>query len=359
MLNNKFCALTFRAGRKARALIAREGLRPELIKMIAGAAGGPKWLVLGHLDRYIFSDWLPGRTEPLFLIGSSIGAWRFACASRQNPGAAFDRFQQDYIHQTYGPKPSAQEVTNESQKILDGFWDAASIAEILNHPYLRLSFFAVRSKGMGATDQPLVLSAGLLASALGNLISRRSLALFYEQTLFYNLVTPPPFLQQNGFPKTSVALTAENLKPALLASGSIPLVMSGVRDIPGAPSGNYRDGGIVDYHLDIPFGVKNGIVLFPHFSERLSPGWFDKHLPWRKPTPENMQHVLLVSPSQDFLEKLPLKKIPDRGDFKLFSGRDEERFAYWGKVVAESERLADAFQQVIEDGFAPGQIKPL
>jgi len=359
MANNDLSALTFRAGSAARALIAREGLRPEFIKVIAGAAGGPKWLVLGHLDRFVFSEWLSGRTAPLFLVGSSIATWRFACAARQNPRAAFDRFQQDYIHQTYGPKPSAQEVTIESRKILDGFLDSAGIAEILNHPFLRLNVLAVRSRGMVATDQPLVLSAGLLASALGNLISRSSLAFFYQQTLFYNPRTPPPFFRQNGFPEAAVALSAKNLKPAILGSGSIPLVMTGVRDIPGANAGVYRDGGIVDYHLDIPFGIDSGLVQFPHFSERVIPGWFDKNLPWRKPGRENMRHVLLVAPSHDFLEKLPLRKIPDRGDFKLFSGRDKERFVYWEKVFSESERLAEAFQWVIENGIPPEQIQPL
>ena len=50
--------LVFLAGRKAYTIIKEKGLHPEMVKVIAGAAGGPKWLVLNHLDRYIFSTWL-------------------------------------------------------------------------------------------------------------------------------------------------------------------------------------------------------------------------------------------------------------------------------------------------------------
>jgi len=88
--------LVFLAGKKAFIRIRKEGLKPEMVKVIAGAAGGPKWLVLNHLDRVIFSSWFKMRTKPLFLLGSSIGAWRFAAASQNNHKKAIDRFQSGY-----------------------------------------------------------------------------------------------------------------------------------------------------------------------------------------------------------------------------------------------------------------------
>jgi len=44
-----------------------------------------------------------------------------------------------------------------------------------------------------------------------------------------------------------------NTEDALIASGTIPLVCSPVRDIAGAPPGNYWDGALVDYHLLLPY----------------------------------------------------------------------------------------------------------
>ena len=57
-------------------------------------------------------------------------------------------------------------------------------------------------------------------------------------------------------PTVHRTLTPDNLRAALLASGSIPLLMEGVR-IPGAP-GVYRDGGSADYHLDLDYGPGPG-----------------------------------------------------------------------------------------------------
>ena len=49
-----------------------------------------------------------------------------------------------------------------------------------------------------------------------------------------------------------VALAADNLGPAILASGSIPFVLQPVHHIAGAPRGAYWDGGITDYPLHLP-----------------------------------------------------------------------------------------------------------
>ena len=50
-----------------------------------------------------------------------------------------------------------------------------------------------------------------------------------------------------------IPLDARNDEDALLASGTIPLVCAPVRDIAGAPPGNYWDGALVDYHLMLPY----------------------------------------------------------------------------------------------------------
>ncbi len=69
-----------------------------MVKVIAGAAGGPKWLLLHHLDRVIFSSWLRPRTSPLFLLGSSAGAWRFAAAAQKSFEPAGAQFLSAYIN---------------------------------------------------------------------------------------------------------------------------------------------------------------------------------------------------------------------------------------------------------------------
>jgi hypothetical protein len=348
------------AGRSALAHIRERGLKPEDVRVIAGAAGGPKWLVLNGLDRYLFSFWLKGRATPLFLVGSSIGAWRFAAVAQNDPQAALDRLETAYIHQRYEKKPTPREVTRESQKIMDSYLDERTVQEVLDHPYLRLNIMAVQCLGAAADDHQVKLALGLVGAALCNAIHRNFLKMFFRRALFFNPRNLPPFMGMDQFPIQNTPLDHRNLKPALMASGSIPLVMSGIRNIPGVEKGTYRDGGVIDYHLDIPFlkgGV--GIVLYPHYMPRIIPGWLDKKMTWRRPNPQNMSRVLLVAPSDDFVKQLPYGKISDRNDFWLFKNRDQERFVYWKTIVKKGQQLAEAFHEAVESGRIRQMVEPL
>ena len=69
-------ALKLFAGPRAFQHIQHNGLKPEHIGVIPGAAGGPKGLILGPLDRFIFGEWLSQSSQSVDLIGASIGAWR-------------------------------------------------------------------------------------------------------------------------------------------------------------------------------------------------------------------------------------------------------------------------------------------
>jgi hypothetical protein len=139
--------------------------------------------------------------------------------------------------------------------------------------------------------------------------------------------------------------------------------MSGVEDIPGAPPGVYRDGGLLDYHMNVPYGpfTKTGqsIVLFPHYVNRIIPGWFDKIHPFRRPNREHLKNVLMLSPSPEFVERLPYGKIPDRGDFKRFKDDDAERIRYWKKVVKESRVLGEEFLEAVESGKIAESLIPI
>lgn len=354
--------LTLLAGKKAYAIIREKGLQPEMVKVIAGAAGGPKWLVLNHLDRMLFTTWLKNRSKPLFLIGSSIGAWRFAAAaSRTDPLRSFDRFQAAYLEQSYETKPTPQEVTRETIRVRDAFLDEPGIQMILDHSYLRLNLMVVRCKWPNSTENKLLLGAGLLGAALSNAVNRKLLNLFFERTLFYHPTTPPPFFQNSTSPLQKVPLNRDNLAPALLASGSIPLIMSGITGIKGATRGVYRDGGIIDYHMDIPFldSKDDSIVLFPHYTDRIIPGWLDKKLGWRKPHPSNMENVLLVSPSKSFVASLPYQKIPDRTDFWTFNQKNEKRINYWKTVILRSEILGNDFINAVESNRIKDLVRPM
>tara|TARA_R110002049_G_scaffold48383_1_gene139391 strand:- start:491 stop:1111 length:621 start_codon:yes stop_codon:yes gene_type:complete len=199
--------------------------------------------------------------------------------------------------------------------------------------------------------------AGLGVSALTNLLSRRLLGLSFQRIVFHGGPLTKSVGELEEFATEFVRLRTSNVRKALLASGSIPLVLEGVRDIPGAPDGVYRDGGITDYHFDLPFQSGEGLVLYPHFYSHFIPGWFDKSLPWRRPRPEHFHNVLVLAPSRDFVSQLPYGKIPDRKDFETMDF--DTRAAYWQTVLSASAALADEFAEMVRSGEGLDRIKPL
>jgi hypothetical protein len=79
-------ALALSAGPEALGIIRERGLRAEDVDIVPGAAGGPKWLVLEGLDRFLFGEFFARpRDRPLHLIGSSVGSWRTACMAMRTP----------------------------------------------------------------------------------------------------------------------------------------------------------------------------------------------------------------------------------------------------------------------------------
>jgi hypothetical protein len=349
--------LTFKAGPGAYNLIRRHGFSSDRIGTIAGASGGAKWLVLSHMDRVILKTIVPRLAGPVHLIGTSIGAWRFACYAQTDPLAAIERFEDSYIHQFYSDAPDIHEITAKSHEILGRILGEEGVGQILAHPVFRTHIMTVRARHIAASEQHYVLAAALLIAASLNAISRQTLGWFFERALFFDARDLPPFFDVAGFPLQRIMLRRSNLESAIVATGSIPLVLNGVRDIEGALPGVYRDGGVVDYHLDLPHSDPERFALFPHFYDRIVPGWFDKKLSWRVPDPAHIDRTILVSPSAEFVASLPNGKIPDRTDFKSFS--PDDRIRLWRRVVAECERLGDELHEVLEKGQLESRLTPL
>jgi hypothetical protein len=350
-------ALSFHAGPQALARIRAHGLRAGDIAIIPAAAGGPKGLIFQSLDQWLFGDWLAQAPRERTLIGSSIGAWRMAAACQRDPAKAFARLGELYSGQRYSTaKPSKQEIDGVVQELLREFVSGHE-DDIVNHPHHRLHLLTVR--GRRALEAPRSHRAemrGFAAAALHNLASRERLGNLLERVVIGDQRSQAPWLREkfDSFTTHFSALTRQNLAPGLLASGTLPLIMKPVSGIAEAPPGYYWDGGIIDYNLALPYSKagEGEIVLYPHFSEHIVPGWLDKALPWRRaargPNRGWLDNVLIVAPSAEFKAKLPRGKLPDRNDFKYYGLDQDERIRKWRQAMGEGERLRDEFARFVE-----------
>lgn len=340
-------ALKLIAGKTARERIQQNGLSPKMLRLIVGASGGPKWLVLKGLDHFLCHNWMPAASQPVDLVGSSIGAWRMTVFAHPDPGKTFDDFLESYFSFRTDNVSSAADLTKASYDIIRDLYPPSEVGLLIDNANRNLNIVAVRGKGMAGSKGKAKEAAGMLTAAMANRVSRAHLAKFFERVVFYTgdqIACPDVW---HGFGKIDVPLRAETLADALMASGSIPFVSEPVIDIEGAGPGVYRDGGVIDYHFDIPWQYEDGIVLYPHFYDHIVPGWFDKGRTERRAAGPAWDQVLLLAPSTEFVGTLPGGKITDRKDFSDYS--DEDRIARWKIVISESERLADEFAELLDD----------
>jgi len=358
-------ALRIYAGPKARALLSRDGLQAHHVKLIPGAAGGPKGLILGALDRYLFGDWLAHSAHEVHLVGASIGAWRMATACLADPSAALQKLENDYIHQDYVAPPgqkrvSADQVSEVFGRNLQAFY-SGRVGEILAHPRYRLHIITARGRHVLAREHRIGTPLGYLGAFVTNTLHRKALGAWLERVVFSSHHADLPFATAD-YRTRQVHLSEANFSPALQASCSIPFVLRSVSPIPGAPSGAYWDGGLTDYHLHLDYRklcaegarqeatvqgvaeeVAPGVVLYPHFQKSIVPGWLDKGLKWRHGATHFLDNAVVLAPNPAWVKTLPNGKLPDRTDFTHYGTDFAGRVKAWTKAASQAQQLADEF----------------
>ncbi len=344
------------AGKNALKTIQENGFKQNLFSNFLGASGGPKWFTLFGLDKYLFGDFFKNRTTELNLIGSSAGAFRAAALTQNNPVQAIERLAYSYANTVYSDTPTPDEISSKAVDIVDDLFGENGAAEVIANRVFKSHFLVAKCKGLTAFDNKFLQGAGLINSVLLNKIDRGLLIKQYQRYIFKNPTSNLTINDPYKFNNIYHNLTEENIKTALLASGSIPMVMSGIKDIKGATKGTYRDGGIIDYHFDFSLnnakqsGVehtesKQGLTLYPHFSSIPKAGWFDKSSN-RKVLAKSYEDTVLLAPSEKFVQSLPLKKIPDRTDFTQLDSK--VRIKYWFEVIEKTAELAEDFHEFFE-----------
>lgn len=346
--------IQLRAGKKAFEILSDGGFDPAMLNMVAAASGGPKFLVLTGIDKAVFPEWFLPQKNPIHFIGSSIGAWRGAALLAHNPTERINILEEAYLNQHYSLKPTASEVSAEASRIFDQYVTTTEINQILESKRYDFTVITSRPTLAGKSDNPFLLLSHLACSMSANLINRKLLNLFFKRTIF-TTAGAEKLLMFKGFDTKTVPLNNENFKNAIMATGAIPVSMKGVVD----NGTTYRDGGIIDYHLNLNYQKHDGICFYPHYKKDITPGWFDKALTWRRGGGKSASNVFLVAPSDSFVKKLPNGKIPDRNDFYRYKGNDRERIKDWQEVIKRSLVLGEELLEAVASGKIKDILKPL
>lgn len=346
-------ALRLYAGPLALAHLRERGLRPADIGVIPAAAGGPKGLILGPVDRLLFGHWLAQAPQTIHLVGASIGAWRMGTACLPDALGSLARLEHDYIHQ-HLPLPagqrrhSAQQISEQFSRNLQDFYGGHT-ESLLQHPRWRLHIVTSRGRRLLAQDGRWRTPLGYLGAFAANALRRPALGGWLERVVFSGpdaqagTTAALPFGTQD-LRTRQVPMGTHNFMQALQASCSIPFVLRPVKDIPGAPRGAYWDGGITDYHLHLHYRPESSapIVLYPHFQQAVVPGWLDKAWKRRHRSSPALDHMLVIAPNPAWVSRhLPHGRLPDRSDFMRYGQDLGARVKAWSGAVQAAQQLAD------------------
>ena len=343
--------IRIRAGRKAYDLIRDGCFSLDDIGTYFGPAGGPRWLVASGFDLTLLKEGALGRRHPVWLVGASAGAWRFAAWLQPEALKSYLALREAYISASYTRGDTPGTILQSLIGIVNTYIDDDALPFALAGKRYRLAILTSRVKNLAASGQPWIQKAGFILCFLANALHPSMIYRFAERVVFYQGTRPPDFCLRKGFRGQFVALSETNFKSAVLASGAIPIAVTGVRDIYNAPDGVYRDGGLTDYHINQDYATRGGgLTLFFHHQERIIPGWMDKRLKRRKPPEGYLDSVVMVYPSEGFVAGLPDGRIPDRGDFETFIDDPVTRIANWRRTVALAAPLGEEFLELIVSG---------
>ena len=349
-----------RAGRRAYEQIRAGGFALDCIGTYVGPAGGPRWLVASGFDLTLLEGGLLGRARPIWLVGASAGAWRFAAWLQPEAVKSYRRLMEAYISTTYEKKDTPETILQSVAAIINSYIEDDALPFALANKQYRLAVMTCRMKHLAASEGMLAQKVGFILSFLANALHPSLNYRFAERVVFFYGAKPPDFCLRKGFRGHFIPLSEVNFKSAVIASGAIPIAVAGVKDIFGAPDGVYRDGGFLDYHINQDYTTRSDeLTLFFHHQERIIPGWMDKRLKRRRPPETALDSVVMVYPSETFIAGLPGGRIPDRGDFKTFVDDQVTRIANWRRAVELAAPLGEEFLELIESNRLKDVVEKL
>ena len=341
--------ICIKAGKRAYEIIQDGGFHFDRVTTYFGPATGPRWLITSGFDLTLLKNGLLGRSKAIHLVGSSAGAMRFAAWLQPEPEQSYRTLIESYIGITYKRNDTPATVLESLVNLANSYIEDDALSFALTNKKYRLAIITARARNLMASELKWVQRTGIGICFLFNAINRSYIHDFAERVVFYNGPKPPHFCLRPGYRGRYIRLNEINFKYAVMASGAIPLVVAGIKDIYGAPSGVYRDGGLIDYHLTHNYAPTNeDIILFFNHQERIIPGWLDKRLSYRRPQADILDNVVMIYPADTFIAKLPGGKVPERDDFAIFIDDPASRIKNWRRAVELAQPLGEEFLELVE-----------
>jgi len=347
--------LRYRAGRVARERLRAAGGLAGQVRVFVAPATGPKWLATYGVDQALIQGDGLRSPVPVLLAGASAGAWRSISLASPEPAKRHELMARIYSELSFSREDTPETVARKCRATLDELF-AGNEAAILENGQFELAIHTARARGSGPRMPKSWYLASLTAASVLNPVAARAQHWALERIIFRSMGCD---LLLGAAPGRRVPLTPDNLLAAAMASSTVPLSMSPLMAIPGAPAGSYLDGGLTDYHIASPYTHTDGVTLLLSHEPRILARWLDKFVPWRKPVPAVVEQLLHIHPTDAFVAQLVDGEIPSRHDFVRLADRPDERIRRWKEALARSELLGEELLRDLDTGRFCEKLEPL
>jgi hypothetical protein len=274
----------------------------------------------------------------------------------RHPLETYERLIDGYVSQTFPMPVRAQDVTVAFRRMLSDVFSDDDLAAITSHPNADVAIHVTRVFDPYPWS---IRAAQIVAIAMGIAVHRVWTGAVLHMAHRVLAHTRPDRFDA-AFRGALIPLNPSGIRETALASGTIPVYMQPIRNVPGAPRGTYVDGGLADYHIRQAYTAPGeGITLLPHYQEAVQSCWFDRGTPHRETSNGALADVVQFYPSPAWISSLPGGKVPDRDDFFLFAKHHGERIRRWNETVSRSEELGEQLRRDLETGNLVDRVSPI
>ena len=182
--------IRIRAGRKAFDIIQDNGFGLDGIGTYFGPAGGPRWLTAGGFDLTLLREGALGRRQPVWLVGSSAGAWRFAAWLQPEAEKSYLALREAYITAGYTRSDTPGTILESLTGIVNSYIEDDALSFALASKRYRLAILTARGKSLTASEQPWLQRAGFALCFLANAVHPSLMHRFAERVVFDGVTDP-------------------------------------------------------------------------------------------------------------------------------------------------------------------------
>ena len=203
-----------------------------------------------------------------------------------------------------------KKITIETNRIIDDFLDSEAIDQICTNSRFHYHCVSARTTGWLTKDNLNLQKLSMVKAFLLSSMGRERIGNIFSRTIFHTKSIEAVIRKNDNFRTDYVQLNKSNFRPALISSGSIPVIMEAVNKIEGAKAGVHVDGGLIDYH-PIPKNLSSrnkGFILYPHFYTHLiTEGGLTSFFLGGVCPRDSLKDVIIIGPSSDYVKSLPGK----------------------------------------------------